>query len=81
MSSLQLEELNIRNNDVSEGLNPAIGRLRTLKKLDLQSCKLKSIPDSFGNLEAVCKFCTDIIFPKNCSRQFRIGMQALLCNS
>ena len=53
---MQLEELRLADNDFSEGVNPTIGRLRCLKKLDLYMCSLKSVPDCLGDLEMVCTF-------------------------
>jgi len=50
---LQLEKLDLSLNSLKNGINPIIGRLRHLKKLDLNQCKLKDLPDKFGDLEAV----------------------------
>jgi len=50
---LQLEELDLEGNFFEGGLSPAIGRLKQLKKLDLNWCNLTNIPDSIGDLEQV----------------------------
>jgi len=53
---LQLEELSLSSNNFSCGLNPALGRLRLLKKLDLELCELTTLPECLGDLEQVSAF-------------------------
>jgi len=50
----QLEELYLGSNKLSRGLNPAIGRLRQLKKLFLMKCELPYLPECIAELELVC---------------------------
>jgi len=80
VTSLQLEELYLDDNDFSEGLNPAIARLGRLKLLSLESCHLTSIADWFECLEVVCTLCTEYCLPMFYFRHFRIRMPALACS-
>jgi Leucine-rich repeat (LRR) protein len=41
----KLEELDLEGNNFSAGLPPVVGKLTTLKSLDLERCKLINIPD------------------------------------
>jgi len=50
---LQLEELSLGGNCFAGGLTRAIGRLKRLKKLDLDHCELNKIPGSIRHLEQV----------------------------
>jgi len=56
--SVQLEKLYLLGNKLTGGLNPAIGRLRRLKKVVLQECGLTCLPEAIGDLVMVCMIVT-----------------------